>query len=300
MPPKKKSDQKPSGAAAASDSAEPVGTEAEIETCSIADVMFELKAQRGEFTAIRGRLDAIDRGLENVCAQMTAMQQVITATGEELEVQKGRMDEAEQRISDLEDSLRAAEKTIKEAVKEISSLQYKTDSLENRGRRKNAILYNLPEKAEDGPGIFKYIQQKLPEWLHLSLDGPLELERVHRALRSADPDPEKPPKPRPVYIRFLRYTDKEMVVEAAKKKSPFGEGQVELSIRQDLSAEVRKKRKEFNAVVEVLLKKGMFRGFAFPSRLRVLHQNKITFYETPQAAETFLETFLEALAESDS
>ena len=144
------------------------------------------------------------------------------------------------------------------------------------------VLLGLPEGSE-GNQTLHYIQQKLLTWLKLPADCTLELERVHRSLRP-HPEPGKPP--RPILIRFLRFRDKEMILQSAKKTSIL-EGNVKLTIRQDLSAEVRRKRKEFDRVIKIFSERGMFRGFAYPHRLRILHKNSIVLFEDPKQAEVF-------------
>ncbi|KAI4815923.1 hypothetical protein KUCAC02_006046 [Chaenocephalus aceratus] len=151
------------------------------------------------------------------------------------------------------------------------------------------VVHPFPEGSQRSQNYYyqlllQYIQQKLSSWLKLSLDQNLELERVHRSLRPY-PEPGKPP--RPIMIRFLRVRDKEMILQSAKKMS-IHEGNAKLTIRQDLSAEVRRKRKEFDLVIKLFLEKGMFRGFAYPHRLRILHKEKIVFFEDPKEADTFV------------
>lgn len=140
------------------------------------------------------------------------------------------------------------------------------------------VLLGLPERSE-GNQTLHYIQQKLLTWVKLPADYTLELERVHHSLRPY-PEPGKPP--RPILIRFLQFTDKELILHSAKKISIL-EGNDKLTIRQDLSAEVRRKRKEF----KIFSERGMFRGFAYPQWLRTLHQNSIVLFEDPKQAESF-------------
>lgn len=252
----------------------------ESEGPSLAEIMSELKSQRSK---IMNRFDGIDSRLEDVTTQVSSMRETLTTTNQVLEKQQQRMDEAEKRISTLEDTLHSTQRDLHRAEIIIKALESKTDDLENRGRRKNVVLLGLPEKSEGSQSLFDYIQQKLPGWLKLSLDKPIELERAHRSLRPL-PDPGKPP--RPVLIRFLRFRDKELILQSAKKTSII-EGNAKLTIRQDLSAEVRRKRKEFDRVIKIFSERGLFRGFAYPHRLRILHQNNIVLFEDPKEAESF-------------
>lgn len=92
--------------------------------------------------------------------------------------------------------------------------------------------------------------------------------------------------PRPVLIRFLRLVDKELILQAAKK-AIINEGEAKLTIRQDLPAEVRRKRREFDRAIKTFITKGIFRGFAYPHRLRILHENKIVLFDDPKEAGLF-------------
>lgn len=259
----------------------------------LADIMAELKSQRRD---IVNRLDGIDSRLENVTSEVTTMKSALSETNEALNKQFQRLDAAEQRISDLEDTLHTTKRDLHRAQKLIKNLEAKTDDLENRGRRKNLVLMGLPEQSE-GQYLFKYIQQKIPEWLNLMLDQPLEIERAHRSLQPR-PEPGKPP--RPILIRFLRFRDREMIFQAAKKKTALCEGEAKLTFRQDLSAEVRRKRKEFSGVIEYFLARGMFRGFAYPHRLRVLHKGNIELFDNPSEAKALINKLERRLTETDS
>lgn len=118
------------------------------------------------------------------------------------------------------------------------------------------------------------------------MDKPLELEQ---ALRSGRTLPEARKLPRPVLICFLRLKDRHLILQAAKKTS-MQEGNIKLAIRQDLPAKVRQKRREFDQVIKVLIQKGMFRRFAYPHRLRVLHKNNIILFNSPKEVGSFIET----------
>ena len=46
------------------------------------------------------------------------------------------------------------------------------------------IVFNLGKKEEGNMPLIRYLQDKLPGWLHLSTDRPIILERAHRTLRN--------------------------------------------------------------------------------------------------------------------
>lgn len=267
----------------------------------LADIMAELKTQRRD---IISRLEGIESRLENVTMEVTTMKSALSQTHEGLKKQHQRLDAAEQRISDLEDILQTTNRDLHRAQELIKTLETKTDDLENRGRRKNLVLLGLPEQSEH-QHLLEFIQQKIPEWLHLPMNqaGPPEIERAHRLGRlRPHPEPGGPgDPPRPIMIRFLRFRDSYMIFQAAKKKTtPIREGKAELIFRQDLSAEIRRKRNEFAGVIEYLREKNMFRGFAYPDRLRILHKGIIELVDTPLEAKAYIDKLNTRHVETDS
>ena len=94
------------------------------------------------------------------------------------------------------------------------------------------VFYSIWAKKKRETPLIRYLQDKLPEWLHLPTDRPIELERAHRALR---PQPAARQPPLPITIRFLRFTDKERVLQAAKNNT-ITVGNSKLTLHQDLSA----------------------------------------------------------------
>ncbi|KAJ0062222.1 hypothetical protein NL108_018606 [Boleophthalmus pectinirostris] len=250
--------------------------------------MAELKSQGQNILTrldgIDGRLNGIDKRMNTVTSEVLDIKNGLAKTNTELKEHQTRLDSTEQRISDLEDTLNATKRELHRAQNIIKTLEAKSDDLENRGRRKNLVLMGLPEQSE-GQQITTYVQQMLPRWLNLTLELPLEVERAHRTLQPA-PLPGKPP--RPILIRFLRFRDREMILQAAKKSTQLREGDAKLTLRQDLSAELRRKRKEFSDIIEYLIREGKFRGFAYPHRLRVWHRGSVVLFDNPRDAQDFI------------
>lgn len=241
--------------------------------------MFELKAQRRE---ILDRLNGIDTRLENVTTQVSTIKDTLKKTNHTLEKQKQRVDATEERISILEDTLQATQRELHRTEKVIQTLETKVDVLSNKERMKCLVLLGLPEKSEREQALIYYIQQKLQSWLKLPMNKPLELEQ---AMCSGRTPPESGKSPRPVLIRF--FTDQRQT-PSCKKKPLMREGERKITIHQDLPVEVRQKRKEFDQAIQVLIKKGMFRGFAYPHHLRVLHDNNIILFNDPKEVDSFV------------
>lgn len=146
---------------------------------------------------------------------------------------------------------------------------------------------NFPEKSEGNIPLADFLQPILPALVGSTTDfPPLEIERAHRAAPA--PAPDKPP--RSILVRFLRYSQKEAVLRAASKKRNIVHGGSQLRFYQDLSVEVLRRRREFDSAVKAMAQRNIYRGFAYPARLRCLHDGKIHLFDTPAAATAFLES----------
>lgn len=98
-----------------------------------------------------------------------ALENALTKIDARVKVNLDRLDEAERSVQWLESAVSVAERALDLANKKSSLLEVKTNDLENRGRRKNVVLINLPEKAE---GTQPPLHLYLHEWLNLHTERP--------------------------------------------------------------------------------------------------------------------------------
>ncbi|RXN04052.1 putative transposase element L1Md-A101/L1Md-A102/L1Md-A2 [Labeo rohita] len=87
------------------------------------------------------------------------------------------------------------------------------DDLENRSRRANLRIINIPEGSEDGKDPIGFVSGLLKDSMENVFDSPPELERAHRALRPRL-GPGQPP--RPFIVCFHRYQEKERALQWAR------------------------------------------------------------------------------------
>ncbi|KAK7901199.1 hypothetical protein WMY93_017968 [Mugilogobius chulae] len=114
------------------------------------------------------------------------------------------------------------------------------DDQENRARRKNIRLVGLKEG--------KRLEKILSDGLGLT-GGEYEIERCHRSL-GRRPGPTQTP--RIILVRFLRYTAREKVLAAAKKKKGISWEDCSLSFFEDMTKERALQRKLFSPVMKAL------------------------------------------------
>ncbi len=82
------------------------------------------------------------------------------------------------------------------------------------------------------------------------------------------------------------YTDRERILQAALKKLQIIHEGKQVHFFQDLSVDVMRKRREFDAVKYCKL----FRGFAYPAKLCCFYDSELCMFSTPAAVEEFIET----------
>lgn len=202
----------------------------------------------------------------------------------ELKRASDRLDEVEARVLQVETANEPQEAKLLALEKKVESLTDHIDELENRGRRKNIRIFNIPENME-GRNALEYFEHWLPEFLNFETKGGrVKLERAHRSLA---PKPGNDQRPRPVIIRFHAFPDKQKVMAAVRRKASKGDIIVEgkrISFYNDLSAAVLRRRKEFAEAKQRLRDIGAEYSMLFPARLQVtLDGVKKTFLSPAEA-----------------
>lgn len=157
------------------------------------------------------RLDAIDGALTEIKTSVTTVENSLSTLSNRVADLEQRVEEAEGRLSTTEDTHDDLGFRLTAMEKMVQQLRLKVDDLENRSRRKNLKIINLPERAEGNTPLPDFLQTTLPALVGLpSGFALLEIERAHRTLAPA-PDLNKPP--RSVLVRFLRDSQKEAVLQ---------------------------------------------------------------------------------------
>ena len=120
-----------------------------------------------------------------------------------------------------EDDISDLKKESKESKFEINDLRKQLLYLETYSKRENVKFFGIDEGVSaselDSPPedtrdlVFKFLENKL------RIENPrgrIEFQRVHRLGKPNNSSD----KPRPIIARFLRYSDKEMVMDQARKE----------------------------------------------------------------------------------
>ena len=143
---------------------------------------------------------------------------------------------------------------------EVEVLKEKIDDLENRSKRNNVVIWGVPEGSEkDFASMEEFIEVELLQ-RHMRLERKIEVMRAHRSSFRRNPSENETPKPRPIHVYMLRYTDKVNLLKLAasklkdnkyKESMIFISDDVSKSIRDDRSKLRKNYLQEFKARPEV-------------------------------------------------
>uniref|UniRef100_A0A667X2L4 L1 transposable element RRM domain-containing protein n=1 Tax=Myripristis murdjan TaxID=586833 RepID=A0A667X2L4_9TELE len=192
-----------------------------------------------------------------------------------------QVQELETRVGANEDNINEYCSRTEKLEKQVSFLKEKVDDLENRSRRSNVRIINIPEKME-GRDTTGFLEQLIPKLLgHDNFSSPIVVERAHRIGKVSD-------RPRPIIAKFLNFTHKEKVLRLAREKGDILLDNKRISFYPDYSAELQRKRDEFNGVKKNLREKNIDYALFYPSKLRIRHQGTVRFFSSPAEVQNYL------------
>uniref|UniRef100_A0A3Q2D0X9 L1 transposable element RRM domain-containing protein n=1 Tax=Cyprinodon variegatus TaxID=28743 RepID=A0A3Q2D0X9_CYPVA len=196
----------------------------------------------------------INQKTNHIQHSLTKIEQSMSTLAEQVQ-------EMETRIGANEDNLSNAQARILKMEKEITFLKEKSDDLENRSRRSNVKIINIPEKSE-GTDMIGYVERLIPRLLGEEHFQTLAtIERAHRLGRASE-------RTRPILVKFLNFTDKDKVLCLAREKKTI-----------QLSIEVQRKMLVFNEVKKKLREKNIEYATRYPAKLRIRHgERRIILY----------------------
>ncbi|KAI4879707.1 hypothetical protein NFI96_001810 [Prochilodus magdalenae] len=178
------------------------------------------------------------------------------------------------RVEANEDNLTDARTRIGKMEKEIAFLKEKTDDLENRSRRSNVKIVNIPERAEGNDAV-GYVERLLPRLFgEEHFPAPVVIERAHRLGKAAE-------RVRPILVKFLNYRDKDKVLRLARNKGTVYLDTNRVSFYPDYSIEVQRRMAAFNEVKKKLREKNIEYASRYPAKLRIRHREGFKLFSTP-------------------
>jgi len=206
------------------------------------------------------KLDVIESQLNEVHTRMANIEETMSRLDSEVKVLNNQQKKLKKNVEELqkgmeytEDDISDLQRDNKKLENDVYELKKQLMYMENYSRRENLKFFGLPENidaslnsmnVEEGLPrqhdasentkeiIYKFLEDQL------KIDRPrekIEFQRVHRL---GKPNPQKS---RPIIARFLRYSDRELVMEQARKHLKDSET---LHVFDDIPKELYDLRKE--------------------------------------------------------
>lgn len=215
--------------------------------------------------------------------KFTELHSILDKLSSRVEDNTKRITETENRISDDEDRITTLENKLAELEQRVKILTDRAEDSENRSRRENIRIIGLKEGAEGNQAV-RFFETWLPDTLGLETKrGSIKIDRAHRAL-----GPPKKNYNRPVIIKLHNFSDKQRILAAVRGKGEITYQGNKIYIRQDLSAQVRDARRQFNGVCERLIQRGLRFQMRYPASLCFTFDGEERSFKSPQEAEDFL------------
>ncbi|XP_078134293.1 potassium channel, subfamily K, member 16-like [Sander vitreus] len=167
------------------------------------------------------------------------------------------------------------------------------DDLENRSRRANLRVINVPEGSEPNGDMVTFISTLLRDMMFAT---PPVLDRAHRALMQKPKDGRPP---RAIIVAFHRYQDRERALRWARQNEMQYKGHA-LRLYPNLSANLSRKRVAYKNVKSALYQKGVQFRLLYPARLRVSYGGETLMFETPLEAKAFYTQRIERKASTSA
>ena len=172
------------------------------------------------------------------------MEEKVRENTDEIEDLKQSMEFIDNTIEELKEKLEKGSSS-EEAIEEVNKMKVKMVDLENRNKRQNVVLWNVPEGSEGGKSCSEFVTHFLKNHVKVTNADSVEIQCAHRS------PPLKPKlrdqKPSPIHINLLRYTDWQRILQEPPRKlkeNPCGLKQAKVIITDDLAAETRNQRNE--------------------------------------------------------
>lgn len=186
----------------------------------------------------------------------------------------------------LTGEMREQKKVVADHDRRVAALEQQVVDLQDRNRRSNLRLVGLPEGSEkDDP--MGFLKSSLPKWLPSLADKEIEVERAHRVYTRHSSDRAKP---RVFIFKLLRYTDRELILRAARLHAPVKTSDgATLSFFPDFSPLTAKRRSAFGPVRKEMREAGIQNFLLYPATLKViLNQGEPKMLYSPEEARVFL------------
>ena len=151
-----------------------------------------------------------ERRHEELCSKLTGLEQKTSTLATDLKELKEGLQTLENDLADVKQDVET-----KADKAHVLELENRITDLQNRSRRNNIVIWNVPKGSEKDIFMVEFVKRSLLID-HMKLEGVenIEIMRAHRTPTAIRRDA---PKPRPIHVYLLKCTDRQYVLANAGK-----------------------------------------------------------------------------------
>uniref|UniRef100_A0A8C7ZRN8 LINE-1 type transposase domain-containing protein 1 n=1 Tax=Oryzias sinensis TaxID=183150 RepID=A0A8C7ZRN8_9TELE len=214
---------------------------------------------------------------ERLESQLGAINETVVRHSQELQVQ--------QKITtSLHEQMRTAEATTARHDETLKQLQDKMTSMEDRMRRDNLRIVNVKEGEEQG-NVLAYLKRNIPKWFPEMAGNPPELMRAHRS----GPPRKTSERPRTIILKCLRFTDRDRILQSARKTEVRSEGNI-IRFTPDYSDATAQRRRLCYPVMAQARSLGFHAFLLYPAVIKLTRGSIQHVFEEVKDAAKFIDS----------
>lgn len=255
--------------------ASPANRLSQEEGISMSQLVQELSKQR---TSIKEDISSlIQQAVGPLHASVNALRETVDGF-------QTRLTDAETLAGDNFEKITEVEQVIQSLRKQNAALLDRIEDLENRSRRSNLRIINVPEGSEGDGDTVTFMSEMLMEITGGKVfNSAPTLDRAHRVGKKPTTADENP---RTFLICFHRFQDKERLLHFATQNA-MEYKDAAVRIYADYSNSLSQRRADFNSIKHSLYLRGIKFRLRYPAKLRVFFEGETLNFGTPEEAKAF-------------
>ena len=230
--------------------------------------------------------DAVGQALEPIQKGLTENVELLRSVKAQLRAHGKKFDALSTRVDTLEVDVRNNNDSY---LAEMSRIQLKLNKIEDRARIYNVRLINLTTGVE-GDDPKGYLQKMLPKWiptLKSSRNAVVAVDKAHRIFSN------KKTGTRTMIFKLLHFSDRQAILEGARKAKPTLADGTKLLFFADYSPGTTKARRSFKDIRSKLWQMGIESFLVYPAVLKVNYKGKKMLFNSAEEATAAVDAFEE-------
>lgn len=224
--------------------------------------------------------ETLTKALTTVESQIAENGTLLRSLNSDINTHAKNMEKVSAKVDTMQGVLRQTKKDTNHCLTELDTLRRKVTEMEDRSRRNNVRLINLPTGAE-GDDPVGFLCKMLPQWIPTLSGKSIEIDRVHRIF-SANLS-----RPHTMIFRVLRYRDRQAILQGARNTKPKLSDNTQLEFYADYSAETVQRRNKYKTIRAQLRQKGIDSFLIYPAILKLTYKGDKLLFDSAEEAEMF-------------